>query len=77
MAYYIHIGIFIYSYSYSYIHNYIYLKIHTEMANEIALHQNQVNINKIEKTNALLINSLIFQHMLSVFHMFGTLEILE
>jgi len=47
------------------------------MANEIALHQNQVNINKIEKTNALLINSLIFQHMLSVFHMFGTLEILE
>ena len=47
------------------------------MAYEIALQQKQVNINKIGKLNALLINSLMFQHMLSVFWMFSTLEILK
>ena len=47
------------------------------MAYEIALQQKQVNINKIGKLNALLINSLMFQYMLSVFWMFSTLEILE
>lgn len=50
------------------LHNYIYLKINTEMSKEKVNYRNQVDSNKIEKINVLL-----FQYILSVFHVFGTL----